>query len=160
MKLYFVRHASASDISASDAARKLTNEGCEEARVAGKALVKLGAKPARIFSSPLVRARQTAEILGKELDLAVETLDELRNDTSSSRLFKAIKTVGDENEIILVGHMPSVSDHVAYLIGADSGAGLAFDKGSVALIEINELKSGDGELRWLLSQKQLRELIS
>jgi len=64
MKLYFVRHASASDISASDAARKLTNEGCEEARVAGKALVKLGAKPARIFSSPLVRARQTAEILG------------------------------------------------------------------------------------------------
>jgi len=160
MKLYFVRHASASAIAASDASRELTNEGCEEARVAGKALVKLGAKPSHLFTSPLVRARQTAEILGKELDSAVETLDELRNDTSSSRLFRAIKTAGNEKEIVLVGHMPSVSDHVAYLIGAGSGAGLAFGKGSVALIEANELRAGGGELRWLVRQKQLRELLS
>ena len=160
MKLYFVRHASASAIAASDAARELTSEGYEEARVAGKALVKLGVKPARILSSPLLRARQTAEILGKELNSAVETLSELRNDTSSSRLFKAVEAAGNENEIVLVGHMPSVSDHVAHLIGAGSGAGLAFGKGSVALVEANELKGGGGELRWLMRQKQLRELIS
>jgi phosphohistidine phosphatase len=160
MKLYFVRHATASNIASSDAARELTNEGYEEARLTGQALAKLGAKPARIFTSPLVRARQTAEILGKELDSKVETLDELRNDISSPRLCKAIKAVGDEKEIVLVGHMPSVSDHVAHLIGAGIGAGLAFGRCSVALVETGELKAGGGELRWLLRQKQVRELIS
>jgi phosphohistidine phosphatase len=160
MEFYFVRHASASDIAARDAARELTNEGRQEARVAGKALVKLGAKPAHIFSSPLVRARQTAEILGKELDSKVETLDELLNDTSTSRLLNAIKLADDAKEIILVGHMPSLAGHVAHLIGAVKGEGLAFGKGSIALVEIKELNTGGGKLRWLVRQKQLRELVS
>lgn len=160
MKLYFLRHATASDIAASDGARELTSEGREEARVAGKALVKLGAKPARIFSSPLLRARQTAEIVAKDLESQVETLDELTNDSPTSRLLKAVKTAGEEKEIVLVGHMPSLAGHVAHLIGAGSGEGLAFGKGSIALVESEELKAGCGELRWLMRQKQLREMIS
>jgi phosphohistidine phosphatase len=160
MKLYFVRHATASDLASSDAARELTKEGYEEARVAGKGLAKLGAKPSRIFCSPLLRARQTAEVLGVELGTKVEVLDELRNDTASSRLFKAIKAAGATKEIVLVGHMPSLADHVAHLIGAGNGDGLAFGKASVALVEINELKAGGGELRLFLRQKQLRELVS
>ena len=45
MKLYFFRHASASDVAPSDAERKLTKEGKEEARIAGAALAELGVKP-------------------------------------------------------------------------------------------------------------------
>jgi phosphohistidine phosphatase len=157
MKLYFVRHASAEDIAANDAARELTDEGREEARIVGKALAKLGAKPSRIFSSPLVRARQTAEIAGKALDCDVEVLNELLNDTPTPRLLKAIK---DGKEIVLVGHMPSLAGHVAHLMGAGTGEGLAFGKGAVALVELEELKTGAGQLRWLMRQKQLRELIS
>ncbi len=160
MKLYFVRHATATDIAPNDAARELTDEGCEEARVAGKALAKLGAKPALVFCSPLLRARQTAQILAEELDSKVEPIDELCNDSSPSRLLKAIKRAGETKEIVLVGHMPSVAQNVAYLIGAGSGEGLAFGKTSAALVDANDLRAGGGELRWLLRQKQLRELIS
>jgi phosphohistidine phosphatase len=160
MKLYFLRHASASDIAVSDAERELTSEGREEARVAGRALAKLGAKPARIFSSPLLRTRQTAGIVAKELESEVEILDELMNDIPTFRLLRAVKLAGEAKGIILVGHMPSLAGHVAHLIGAGSGEGLAFGKGSVALVELKELKAGGGRLRWLMRQKQLRELIS
>ena len=160
MKLYFLRHATASDFAASDEERELTNEGREEARIAGKALAKLGVKPARIVSSPLLRAQQTAEIVAKVLDSEVEILDELTNDTPTSRLLKAVKAAGEAKETVLVGHMPSLAGHVAHLIRAGSGEGLALGKGSVALVETGELKAGTGELRWLMRQKQLRELIS
>jgi phosphohistidine phosphatase len=160
MKLYFLRHASATDIAASDAARELTNEGREEARVAGKALAKMGVKPACIFSSPLVRARQTGQIVAKELEAEVVSLDELLNDTATSQLLKALKSVADAKEILLVGHMPSLAGHVAHLIGAGRCEGLGFGKGSVALVELDDMRAGGGELRWLMRQKQLRELIS
>ncbi len=160
MKLYFIRHASASDIAASDAARELTAQGREEARVAGEALKKLGAKPSRIYSSPLLRARQTAEMVSRPLEVPVEILDELLNDTPTARLLQALASAGNAEELVLVGHMPSLAGHVAYLIGANSGEGLAFGKASVALVEADILKAGGGKLRWLMRQSQLRELIT
>ena len=160
MKLYLLRHASASDIAASDAARELTNEGREEARIAGAALTELGAKPKHIFSSPLVRARQTAEIVAKALSFSgkVEILEELENGTTTGSLLKALKPCESANEILLVGHIPSLSDHLAALIGAKSAEGLPLGKGSVACVELEQLRIGAGQLRWLMRQKQLREL--
>jgi phosphohistidine phosphatase len=160
MKLYFVRHASAEEIAASDAARELTSEGRAEARVAGQALAKSGVKPSHVFSSPLVRARQTAGIIAKELAAEPEVLQELTNDTPSFRLWKAIESAGPGDEVILVGHMPSLAGHVAQLIGTGNAEGLAFGKGAVALVEATRLQAGGGKLRWLMRQKQLREQIS
>jgi len=67
MKLYLLRHATAVDVALSDAERELTREGREEARIAGAALAELGVKVSHILTSPLVRARQTAEIVAKVL---------------------------------------------------------------------------------------------
>jgi phosphohistidine phosphatase len=67
MKLYLLRHATAADMAPSDAKRELTHEGREEARIAGEALAKLGVRPSHVLSSPLTRARQTAEIAAKAL---------------------------------------------------------------------------------------------
>jgi phosphohistidine phosphatase len=160
MKLYLLRHATADDIASSDAERELTSEGEEEARIAGAALAELGAKPKHIFSSPLVRARQTAEIASKSLSHAgkVEILDELENGETTVSLLKALKPYGSANEILLVGHIPSLSEHLAGLIGAKSAEGLPLGKGTVACVELEQLRIGAGQLRWLLRQKQLREL--
>ncbi len=160
MRLYFLRHASASDIAPSDAERKLTKEGEEESRIAGAALAELGVKPARIFSSPLVRARQTAEIAARELKVSggVELLDELLNDASTPALLKALKPCGDAHELLLVGHVPSLSEHVAALIGANTAEGLPFGKGSIACIELEQWRIGTGQLRWLMRQKQLLQI--
>ena len=158
MKLYFLRHASASDVASSDAERKLTKEGEEEARIAGAALAKLGVQPAHIFSSPLVRARQTAQIAAKELMFSgdIGTLDELLNDTSTPSLLTALKSVGIANELLLVGHVPSLSEHLAALVGAKNAECFPLGKGSIACVELDRLRVGAGQLRWLMRQKQLR----
>lgn len=161
MKLYLLRHATASDIAASDAARELTNEGREEARIAGAALAELGAKPKHIFSSPLVRARRTAEIAAKALDFSgkLEILDELENGTTTVSLLKALKPRDSASEILLVGHIPSLSDHLAAIIGAKTAEGLPLGKGSVACIELEQLRVGTGQLRWLMRNRQLARVL-
>jgi phosphohistidine phosphatase len=160
MKLYLVRHATASDVTASDADRVLTREGQDEARIVGKAFAKLNIKPAHVLSSPLARARQTAEIAAEALKFSgeVESLDELANDVSTASLLKALKSYADDGEILLVGHMPSLSEHLTAIIGAKNAQGLPFGKAGVACIELERLRAGTGQLRWLMRQKQLREI--
>jgi phosphohistidine phosphatase len=160
MKLYLVRHTTASDIAASDAERELTREGREDARIVGVALAELGVKPSRVGSSPLVRARQTAEIVAQATKFRgeVELVDELTNGTSTSTLLKMLQAYSSQEEILLVGHMPSLSEHLAAFIGSKSPQGLPLGKGSVACIDIDELRSGHGQLRWLMRQKQLHQI--
>ncbi|HUJ10251.1 MAG TPA: phosphohistidine phosphatase SixA [Verrucomicrobiae bacterium] len=158
MKLYLLRHATASDVAPSDEERKLTQEGREEARVAGAALAKMGVKPSYVLSSPLVRARQTAEIAARELEFSkeIELVDELKNNVSTAALLKTLKSCTSDSQILLVGHMPSLSEHVAAFIGSENADGLPLGKGGVAYVELEPLRTGRGQLRWLLRQKQLR----
>ena len=160
MKLYLLRHATASDVAPSDAERKLTREGEGEARTAGLALAELGVKPSHVLSSPLVRARQTAEIAARALKFRgeVELVDELTNGTSTPTLVKVLQSYSSGEEILLVGHMPSLSEHLAALIGSKSPQGLALGKGSVACIDADEVRPGHGQLRWLMRQKQLLQI--
>lgn len=157
MKLYFLRHGTASDVAPSDAARKLTREGEGEAQIAGLALAELGVKPSHVLSSPLVRARQTAEIAARAMKFRgeIELLDELANGTSTPTLLKALPSCSAREEILLVGHMPSLSEHLAALIGSKSPQGLPLGKGSVACVDADEIRPGRGQLRWLMRQKQL-----
>jgi len=160
MKLYFLRHATAADVAPSDAERPLTGEGREEARIAGRALAKLGAKPGQILTSPLLRARQTAELAAQELHYRdeVAVFDELRNGQHTRSLLAALRHFDGVREFLLVGHMPSLADHIAELLGAGNSANLSLGKGAVVCIETAQLLPGRGELRWFLRQKQLRLL--
>jgi len=160
MKLYLLRHATAVDIAPSDAERELTREGREEARIAGDAFAEMGVKLSHILSSPLLRARQTAEITAKALEFPcdVEFLEELANNTTTAVLLKTLKPLAADGEILLVGHMPALSEHLAALIGAESAQAFPLGKASVACIELEQLRAGAGQLRWLMRQKQLREI--
>jgi len=162
VKLHLVRHAAASDIAPSDAERELTREGREQARIAGAALARLGATPNQILTSPLARARQTAAIIAQQLNFGneVAVFDELLNDCSTAHLLRALKTFADASEIILVGHMPSLAEHLAVLIGSKNPEALSLGKASIASVELDDLRPGRAELRWFLRQKQLRLLAS
>ena len=161
MKLYLLRHGTASDVAPSDAERKLKREGEEEAQIAGSALAELGVKPSHVLSSPLVRARQTAEIAARAMKFRgeIELLDELTNGTPTQLLLRTLKPYSSEDGILLVGHMPSLSEHLAALIGSKSPQGLPLGKACVACVDLDELRLGRGQLRWLLLQKQLRHIV-
>lgn len=157
MKLYLVRHATAVDTAPSDADRELTREGKHQARIIGRALGRMKIKPQFVISSPLVRAVQTAELLAEELDFRddIVKLTELENGPSTSTLLRALKPYSRAEELILVGHMPSIAEHLAELIGVKNTRGLQFGKGSVVCLKTDVLREGAAELRWWMRQKQL-----
>ena len=145
------------DVAPSDAARALTPAGEREARRAGRGLAALNLAPAVVLSSPLLRARQTAQLAAEALQFTgpLLTLNELANDHTTHKLLRALQLyelVGDT--LLLVGHMPSLAEHVAVLIGEPVVAG--FGKGEAALIELPEWELGAGQLFW---RKRLDELF-
>jgi phosphohistidine phosphatase len=162
MKLYLVRHATPSDTAASDFSRTLTPVGEEEARIAGSALAKLGAHPVHILTSPLVRARQTGEIVARTLSFEreVESADELKNGFSTQSLLRLLYSYGEADEIILVGHMPSLAEHISAMTGTTSSEKFPFGKGSVACVEMDVAELGGGRLVSLLHQAELKRLAA
>lgn len=161
MNLYFLRHATAVDIASSDAARALTPHGEEEARLAGRTLKTLKVKPDRVLTSPLIRAEQTAQLAAAELGCSceVEPIEELLNEATTPDVLRAVRRYPDATDLVLVGHMPSLADHLAVLVGAENPAGLGFGKGAVACVDLHRLQAGDGVLRWMLRQGQMRHLV-
>jgi len=69
-----------------------------------------------------------------------------------------LKPLSSPNDILLVGHMPSLSEHLAALIGAESAQAFPLGKASIACIELEQWRAGTGQLRWLMRQKQLQEI--
>ena len=163
MKLYLLRHATASDIAPSDAERPLTAAGKGEAHIAGLALAVLGVKLDAILSSPLVRAWQTARGVAEALKFTgdIVSCDELQNDADTLDLLRAIKhSAGvDAAEVLLVGHMPSLAQHIAALIDAGNPNGLSLGKGAIACVSLSALRPGTGDLRWFMRQKQFEKLV-
>jgi len=157
MDIYLIRHTEAVDPAEAgdmtDFDRPLTETGRTQAHQLAKALPMRGAAIERLFVSPLVRTRQTAEPLIAAWSLAGDAViesDELAPGGRRRRLAKRLRkqpaaTVG------LVGHRPDLNRFAAWLIGSKR-AQIAMDKGGVALIrtEGEEVEKGAGELIWLL----------
>ena len=157
MKLCFLRHTTAVDQAVSDALRALTPAGEKEAQIAGAGLAALGVEPSVIFYSPLLRSRQTAEILARGLNFTgpLTQIQELANDYATADLLRALQPYWAARAMVLVGHMPSLAEHITELTGAAFVD--AFGKGSAALVELAELRRGTGRLLW---RKNLDELLA
>jgi phosphohistidine phosphatase len=151
MKLYFFRHALAQDkdLGIPDSQRALLPKGVERTETAANALKALGVKPTQLFSSPLVRARQTADILAKVLDVPVEEREEIAPGFDAAAVENLIRDAGKNAEIMFVGHEPDLSMTI-HLI---SGARVDMKKGGVALIEVTRVQPVRGLLLWLIPPK-------
>jgi len=152
MKLYFVRHAAASRKTtwgADDGLRPLTRTGKVRFREAARALVSAGALiPALIVTSPLVRARQTADILAKVLPAVVPVVEDerLAGDFDVEALRELLAEHRDVNSIAIVGHNPDFTEVLSAVTGK---ANVNVRKGAVALVELTERTTLSGRLMWL-----------
>src|SRR5262245_45205977 len=123
MEIYIVRHAIAEDVSpdGSDEARALTEDGKKKMKEAAEGFARLERKIDRIYSSPLVRAKQTAEILAKELDLKVEEMKELAPAHRPADVCERISRSKKDENIMLVGHEPNCSELASHLVLGSAG---------------------------------------
>jgi len=161
MILYIVRHAWADHHGAAEWAdddqRPLTAEGRERFARVAKTLVARGVSPSIVATSPLVRCRQTAELLAAAVgsEPPVVELDALRPHGELATLVAwTAEQAKAHDQIAWVGHAPDVGRMVAALIG--QGAWIRLSKGAAAAIEFDEEPApGSGELQWLVTAKML-----
>jgi phosphohistidine phosphatase len=160
-ELYLVRHAIAAergDDWPDDTKRPLTAAGVSRFREVVDGLVWFGVGLDEIYSSPLVRARQTADLLSAGLDGGppVRVLDELSPGHESSRLLAELAKRVKRRRVALVGHEPDLGELAAALLGAAHA--LPFRKGGVCRIDVDRLgPSASGSLIWFLPPKVLRK---
>jgi len=162
IRVYLVRHGIALDPAdrgeLADDDRPLTGKGRRRFRRTARAFARLGEPPEFIFTSPLIRAAQTAEILASALRQSeVAVLDELRPDGAVGKLLAEVgRRVKDEQSVALVGHDPQMSQLVAALADvprADQGR-IDFRKGAIVRIDVGELPSArPTQPRWWMKPK-------
>ena len=163
MNLYLMRHGIAEPLGEGnqflDFMRALTPEGHRKLREICKGLKRLGVEFQLLASSPLVRARETAEVVGEVLHFQqpVQLWNELEAGGSLPLLLKKLEASGPLNSILLVGHQPDLGFLASHLVFGSSHVALDFKKGGICCIQISEFPlQVPAELVWMLPPRVLR----
>lgn len=160
MRIYIVRHAAAEERDdlnyPDDALRPLTAAGRKQFKRLIKQLSDEEFCPEALATSPLLRCRQTAEVIAEVVPgcPAAEEVPELAPGCELAALI-AWTERRKASHIAWVGHAPDVEDLTATLIGGRQAA-IHFSKGTIAAIDFEDdqpLAAGAGELRWLVTTK-------
>jgi phosphohistidine phosphatase len=167
MNLYFMRHGvavAADDPAVSqDSERSLTNKGVKRMRRAARGLQHLKIPFGVVLTSPVLRARQSAEIVAAALSMEaqLEETSGLAPESTVDHLLFSLTRYQDREHLLLVGHEPLLSRTMASLLCGSSAKimEIAVRKGSLCRIEIDGMPpKGPGILHWFLTSKQLRLL--
>jgi phosphohistidine phosphatase len=117
-----LRHGDAAPASeGGDAARRLTERGRADVALIADQLA-AGPLPTRLFSSPLARARETAQLVAKRLPqtLAIESLDALHPESEPEDVLHALIERGVESgHVLMVGHQPLIGRLASHLTGTE-----------------------------------------
>lgn len=157
MRLYFFRHGLAQPHDLPDVPdhqRKLTEVGIQRVNRAAKALRVLGLKPSRLYASPLIRARQTADIVAQTLGIAVQVRTEVGPGFNAAAVSALVRDLSVDDEVIFVGHEPDFSATIREL----TGACVELKKGGMARIDIDSYHPLKGTLIWLIAPKLFDEM--
>lgn len=133
MDLLLLRHGIAEDRWDDDFARRLTDEGLLKCERAGQGLATLGLAFTHVFTSPLVRAVETARAVLR--DQPAEVLEALANQPVPL-LLEALRPLPPSSVVLLVGHEPQMSTTVETLLGTRSGY-IQMKKAGLAWLEVD-----------------------
>lgn len=161
MNLYLARHGIAEEYApGGDAQRALTREGIDRMHEIAAGLRTLGVQADRVVTSPLRRARQTADILAGALDSAPAPmpLPCLAPGGSLAEFLQWLENEAAEH-VIAVGHMPEVGEWAARCLTGHRSFGLLFKKGAVCSLSFEgEPSAGSAQLNWLIQPAALKRI--
>ncbi|HET9232868.1 MAG TPA: histidine phosphatase family protein [Candidatus Eisenbacteria bacterium] len=142
-----------------DAKRPLSPRGAEKTRRAALGVMRILEVEPRIYSSPLLRAKETADLLAASYTpmLQVELLEALVPGRPQEEVLSRIAGFG-EGTVVLVGHEPSLG-HLAGVLVFGPGTTIPLKKAGACAIEISgRAAPGQGDLKWLATPRMLRAL--
>lgn len=162
VELYIVRHAIAAERGSDwpdDTKRPLTDRGIDRFKEVVAALATLDVRLDVVLTSPLVRAKQTAELLAKGLPsqpgLAVASAL-APGHTPGEVMDEVARKAGGGACVAVVGHEPDLGRLAAHLVAARRA--VPFKKGGVCRIDLDTWSSRGGTLVWLAPPRVLRKL--
>jgi len=165
MRVLIVRHAAAEDKKRfaqkgkPDASRPLTTVGRRRMTRAARGLAQVEGGVALIATSPLVRAKQTAELLAEAWRCAIEVWPELSPEGDAVSLLDRVRERRLSKVIALVGHEPQLGRWASWVLSGDSRGFIVLKKGGACAVDFSgPLEPRRGTLRWSLTPRQLRAL--
>ncbi|MCC6672073.1 MAG: histidine phosphatase family protein [Planctomycetes bacterium] len=169
MLVYLLRHGVAEDLGPSgpreDRLRRLTKEGHERLRESMPAFrLAMREPPARLLSSPYLRALETAQILRESLELepGIEELKVLTPEADPHQALDLLRgeLLGDAaaGPFVLVGHEPHLGRLLGLLVTGGDHAAIPLRKGMLVAVEVEEPQGMLGELLFALPHKFARAL--
>ena len=167
MNLYILRHGLAVDRGTpgfkTDSDRPLTPKGKRQLQAIAGAMRNMDLDFDLILSSPFRRARQTAEIVARNLkqEKRLAFSDELTPDGNPKVLIRQLNELKPAPEtVLLVGHEPFLSQFAARLISGEDTARLELKKGGLCRLETDSLRfSRCAVLQWLLTPRQMKGMV-
>ena len=165
MQLLVIRHAIAEEredfarTGKDDRLRPLTDEGRKKMKQGAKGLRQLAPRIDLLATSPLTRAAQTGAILDTVYGgLSEVEIEELSPEATPTDFLRWLRKQKAEC-IAVVGHEPSISLILSWLLTGSERRIFSFRKGGACLIEFSgEIGAGTATLLWALTPAQLRDL--
>lgn len=167
MHLYFLRHgraANTGDWSGDDDSRPLTEQGRDELREVARGLRRLDLGLDAILSSPLARARETAQIVAAELGLSAVETPLLEPGCDLPQLAQLAKEYETAQDLMVVGHEPDFSSMIGALVGVRGPAHVEMKKAACCRVDLPTPSlapdgiAATGTLVWLLHAKHLARI--
>jgi phosphohistidine phosphatase len=163
MDIFILRHGDANTAtkkSLDDSKRSLSENGIKEIENVSGLFSKFEIKFEHIYSSPLKRAKQSAEIIARNQKKAkFVSLDQLKPEGSVEEICKVLSKQKEENTTLIVGHVPLLADLANNIISSGDLPHLSLKTGGLIKIKtlalVPQLR---GELEWLLSPKLVRKI--
>jgi phosphohistidine phosphatase len=161
-ELYLIRHGIAEergDAWPDDAKRPLTEQGIERLRRGARGLAQLGVEFDVMLTSPLTRAKQTADAIAGSFDPRppIVSVESLAPGGTYAAVLADLEKQSRRSRIALVGHEPGIGELASRLIG--SRHAIEFKKGAICRIDFETLPpAGPGALRWFATPRMLRSL--
>jgi len=161
VQLLLIRHAVAMPRGTSGVAdddRPLTPKGRKKFQAAAAGLRRIVERPDLLLTSPLPRARATAEIAAQAFGRIEPRTEPALAGDSVSRVITALEKVAKSDLVAVVGHEPVLSGVLAHVLGARDGGRLEFKKGGAALVDLPRGPAAGGHLIWFVKPRILRTL--
>jgi phosphohistidine phosphatase len=157
MNCYFLRHGIAEEPGSwrgPDDERPLTRDGVARMEREARGIDDLSLDLDVIVTSPLLRARQTAEIVGQRLKRRNSIVQDARlaHGFDAEHCRAILADHADAQSIMLVGHEPTMSETIGRLIG---DASIELKKATLACVELSQPSARSGTLIFLIPPKIL-----
>ena len=163
MEIYLLRHGIAVErtaYSGPDEERALTAEGRRKVKRVARAMRAMRLSFDLIFSSPLVRAAQTAEIIAEALRLKKRLkVTDFLTATSTEKQIAWLKSLRlSRGHVLLVGHEPNFSELASHLLAGHRRMMINFKKAGLCKVTAARVGSGGATLEWFLTPKQMERM--